>query len=92
MTKLEFVNKFFFQWFFVRLTKCQQKVIEDFTLTEVSVMPGGDHSIGGSAKTATYKWYAIQYWIIPTTGWGKPFRQIGYSRKFLNITKAVKLK
>lgn len=86
MTKLEFVNKVFFQWFFVRLTRCQQRVITEFKITEISIVPGG-YAPGGDAKYKTEQWYSLQGWIVPITGWGNDFKFIG-KRWFIKITKA----
>jgi len=85
MTKLEFVNKVVFQWFFVRLTRCQQKVITEFKMYEVSIAPGG-YAPGGDVKYKIEQWYSIQGWIIPLTGWRKEFKFIG-KNWFLKVTK-----
>lgn len=85
MTKLEFVNKFFFQWLFVRLTRCEQKVITDFNLQEISITPHG-YAPGGTVKYKTEQWYSIQGWIIPLTGWSNDFKFIR-KQWFIKVTK-----
>ena len=77
MTKLEFVNKFFFQWFFIRLTRCQQKIITDFKMFEGSIIGPGQFGVGGNCKYSIKQWYSIQGWIVPLTGWGGDFKFIG---------------
>jgi hypothetical protein len=38
---LGLMNKLLFQWFFVRLTKCQEKRIENYTLHSFYLMSNG---------------------------------------------------
>jgi hypothetical protein len=91
MSWLGFLNFFLFQWFFIRLTYCKTKVIEDFTLTEISLTMGG-YAVGGySKKTHTYYWYSIQKWILPLTGWYGNFVYLNKRKRFLKITKPQKL-
>jgi hypothetical protein len=86
MTKLEFANKAFFQWVFVRLTRCQQKVITEFKMHEISITPNG-YKPGGKVEYRTEQWYSLQGWIIPLTGWRNDFKFIG-KQWFIKITKA----
>lgn len=89
MSKLEVANRFFFQWFFVRLTRCQRRNISLFNLTEVSILPDGNHGIGGKiTDSATFEWFSIQGFILPLTGWNNDtFKVIGPAPWFLRVTK-----
>jgi len=87
MTWLKFVNVFFFQWLFVRLTKCsREEIISIDKLISYDIMPDG--SIGSRAvgTKATKIWYSIQGFIIPCTGWWNSFIYIG-EPVFWKITK-----
>ena len=89
MTKLKFINVFFLQWFFVRLTRCQEKVISDFNLYEISLMPDGSFAPAGNVKYKKLEWYSMQYWIIPCTGWWSDFKYIGRKPKFWKLTNKI---
>lgn len=84
---LEAVNVFFFQWFFVRLTKCREKVVHEFKLESVNLIQNGTWSLGGNGKYTTYEWYAIQYWILPFSGWYNRFVVLSKECKSIRITK-----
>ena len=84
MTLLKFVNKFIFQWFCIRLTKCSEKVIEN---PEPSCFTYSITTDGNTKNTVTYNWYSIQYWIKPCTGWTDDFVYLNKKPKFLRITK-----
>lgn len=86
MTLLKFINVFILQWFFVRLTKCTETVVMEFTITEFSLMPDGSYAPSGKGKASTFEWYAIQFWIIPVTGWWSGFISLG-TVKFKRISK-----
>lgn len=87
MTKLEFVNTFFFQWFFVRLTRCRKEIIFEVQVKEVSLLPDGSHGIGFNKKKSRYlQWYSFQGWIVPLTGWKKEGKILG-KHWFRRITK-----
>lgn len=75
MTKLEIANRFFFQWFFVRLTRCIYEVYLEFEEHP------GYRILHGKAK-----WYSLQGFILPTSGWSNNFIFLG-KRWFLRITK-----
>ena len=70
---LKLVNKVLFEWFFIRLTKHQEKRIEDFKLSGFDLMSDGNIGSRGVGETKTYQWYSLQYWIIPLTGWKNDF-------------------
>lgn len=78
------LNYYFLQFFFIRLTRCEQRVITKFDLHSVSI--GGGVS-GSPAEYHTEYWWSIQYWIIPFTGWTSPFKCIGKATRYLRITK-----
>lgn len=86
MSKLKFINVFLLQWFFVRLTRCQERVVTEFDMYEISLMPDGSFAPGGRAKYKTYQWYSIQYWIIPCTGWWSDFKYVGGKHKFWKLS------
>lgn len=86
MSKLKFFNAFLLQWFFVRLTKCQEKVVTEFDMYEVSIMPDGSFAPSGTAKYKTFQWYSLQYWVIPCTGWWSDFKYVGGKPKFWKLS------
>jgi hypothetical protein len=87
MSKLKAVNVFFFQWFFVRLTKCTEKRIENYTLHSFDLMSDGNMASRGTGETKTYQWYSFQYWILPCTGWWSDFIYLNKKPKFIKCTK-----
>lgn len=88
MSILEFSNRFFFQWFFVRLTRCKQRVVDEIDMTHVSFLPNGNHGIGGYiVKAHTEEWYSFQGWIVPMSGWGTDFKYFGKTNWFKKMTK-----
>ena len=87
MTKLKMINKFFLQWFFVRLTKCREKKVDDYEILSYDLMPDGSISSRGIGKTVTYQWYSIQYFILPTTGWNSDFIFLTKEANFIQLTK-----
>jgi hypothetical protein len=87
MTKLEFVNKVFFQWLFIRLTRCEQNIILGATLNSCSILPDGSHGLAYKPTVVKVKrHYAIQGWIVPITGWSNNFKFVG-KRWFIKVTK-----
>lgn len=87
MSILKAVNVFFFQWFFVRLTKCQEKRIENYNLHSFNLMNNGNISSRGVGETKTYQWYSFQYWILPCTGWKNKFIFLNKTPKFIKCSK-----
>ena len=71
---------------FVRVTRCQETVIEDFSLTEVSITSKGPRIGGKIRKRKRYQWYAFTYFILPLSGWWNNFIHIGQP-KIYQITK-----
>ena len=63
MTWLKAVNVFVFQWFFVRLTRCKQRVPKDIHYHgHIDRKDINKHMI-------SIQWYSIHYWVMPCTGW-----------------------
>ncbi len=87
MTKLKAANVFLFQWFFIRLTKCSENRIENYTVQSYDLMSDGNISSRGTGKTKTYQWYAFQFWILPCTGWKTNFIYLNKKPKFIKCTK-----
>jgi hypothetical protein len=87
MTKLEFANKIFFQWFFIRLARCSHDLILDVKVNSVSLLPDGSVGMEYIPKCKKKKtWYAFIGWIVPLTGWRFDYRYIGKIWQ-KNITK-----
>lgn len=80
-------NKLLFQWFFVRLTRCQEKRIENYILHSFDLMNDGNIASRGVGETKTYQWYSIQYLILPLTGWKNDFVYLNKKPKFIRISK-----
>lgn len=87
MNPLKALNVFLLQWLFVRLTKCQETVVSDFTLLGYDSLPNGNVSSKGVAIKKTYQWYSLQMWILPCTGWWSDFIYLNKNPYFLKITK-----
>ena len=69
MTLLKFVNVFFFQWFFVRLTRCEEKIV-----------------LFGKETPMIIRWYSLQYWIVPCTGWTYDFEFVSKTPLFYRVS------
>ncbi|UZS00288.1 hypothetical protein [Chondrinema litorale] len=93
MSWLGLVNYYFLQWFFIRLTKHQEKRAVEYELIELSFFPNNQFVTGGNAKMETWQWYSIQGWVLPTSGWSTNFKYLNKSKKpfFIKITKPNKL-
>ena len=85
MCFLKIINVFFLQWFFIRLTKCTENKIENYTLHSYDLMPDGNISSRGTGNIKTYSWYSIQYWILPCTGWWNDFIYLNKEPKFIKL-------
>lgn len=90
MTKLEFVNKFIFQLFFARLTRCQERIIDKVDFYETSITPDGFGWGGNVRESHIEQWYSIMFWVVPFTGWNSKFKFIG-KQQLKRITKKAKL-
>ena len=84
---LGLLNKLLFQWFFVRLTRCQEKRIENYTLHSFDLMSDGNIASRGVDETKTYQWYSFQYLILPLTGWKSDFVYLNKKPKFIRVSK-----
>ena len=89
MTKLKIINVLFFQWFFVRLTKCEEKRAVEFQVHSVSLMPDFTWKPKGLLKYKVFEWYSLQYWVIPCTGWWSSFKYLGGKPSFLKLSAEV---
>ena len=74
MTRLQWWNVFFFQWFFVRLTRVSEKktVIIDCKLTDVSLLSDGGVSYGYrdlKYQEQIVRWWSIMAFVLPMTGY-----------------------
>lgn len=93
MTKLYFINRFVLQWFFIRLTRNEERVIKKIRLVEFSQMLDGSFSMWvdyDEKDVDVMEWFSIQYWVIPRTGWETDFKYLKGGPKFLDITKKRK--
>jgi len=88
MTLLGFLNYYFFQFLFIRITRHSVRVIDKMDLVEVSNTPYG-MGIGGKVKEFHFiQWFSIQYPVVPLTGWRKwDYKYIGGKAKYFRITK-----
>ncbi len=88
---LYLLNVLLLQWFFIRLTKCIDNEIVEMNMTSISLMPDGGMSAGGTVKRQKVMWWAIQYWIIPLTGWRSNFIFVGKGPRFKKVSSKRKL-
>lgn len=84
---MKLLNILVLQWFFVRLTKCQEKVIKEYKVLSYDYMPDGSISSRGHGITVKNEWYSIQYFILPLTGWWSKFIFLNKIPKFKKITE-----
>lgn len=76
MSWLGKINKYFLQFFFIRLTRHTEKVKVNYI----------DYSRMKSTRYQTETYYSIQYWILPFTGWTNDFIYLNKSPKFVRLT------
>lgn len=90
---LRLVNLLFFQWLFVRLTLCQKREFYRADIKSASIMKNGYFSV--ETENSEFKLsqrYAIQYWILPISGWFNfEFTYLG-KPEFLNLTSWKEIK
>jgi len=86
MTKLKFLNYFILQWFFVRLTKHSERIIDEYDITSYDLINDGSISTRGTGNIKNLQWWSLQGFIIPTTGWNGDFKYLGYGPKYLKLT------
>lgn len=89
MKKIEFLNKFIFQFLFFRLTRCEKRVVASYSLHSFDVMINGNVVGRGVGKVDTYEWYSIQYFIKPFSGWNSQFIFLNKNKKpkFFRVSK-----
>jgi hypothetical protein len=87
MSWLGLFNRIVLQWFFIRLTKCSEKRIEEFNLQSYDLMPDGNISSRGTGKVNNYQWYSIMYWVVPFSGWDSNFKYINDEQKLKKYQK-----
>lgn len=87
MSPLKAINVFLLQWLFMRLTRHQEKRIENYTPTSYDLMPDGNISSRGKGDVNTYQWYSLQMWILPCTGWWNNFIYLNKKPYFFVLTK-----
>lgn len=80
MSKLEFVNKFLFQLFFVRLTRVKHANPTKSEIYRIIEF--------GELTPPCEQWYSIMFWVIPFTGWNTDFKFIGK----MNLKRITKRK
>lgn len=83
---MEILNKVFFQFLFIRLTKCIETT--DIKINEVSILKDGA-GVGGTVKSIN-EWYSIQGFILPLTGWKSDFIFLNKKPFNIQITKKIK--
>lgn len=86
---LGFFNRFLFQWFFIRLTKCKEKRIENYNLDNFDLVSGGNMSSRGTGQIKIYQWYSFQFWVLPLTEWKNNFKYLNENPKFIRISKKI---
>ena len=91
MTKLDFLNRYILQWFFIRLCRSEntERHIKRVRMAEASIVEGFGHSLAYHIEEAQLKvtrYWAIMAWVIPTSGYGNAFRYIGRCR-FWRVSK-----
>lgn len=83
MTKLTLIN-YIVQFLFIRITRCEDKVVTQFNLQSVSLMRDGKYSTIGTPTYTIYWWHSIQYWILPLSGW--------FNTSFIYLNKTPQFK
>lgn len=85
MTRLGFINIFILQWFFIRLARNQERIIDKFEPTSYSIGPNGGME-GKITASRTITWYSIMWCIVPLTGWWSDYIYLTKKAKHLRIT------
>ena len=82
---MKIINILLLQWLCVRLTKCVTK----YHVEIISVNLMSDGSVSMKCKDNGIHdrhWFAIQYWILPMSGWHNDFVFINKKPKFIKLT------
>lgn len=73
MTWLQFVNVFFFQWFFIRLARCtgadKVNLKVDFSRPDEEAMIKNLVKVTGTYQERKWQHYGIYGFVVPCTGW-----------------------
>lgn len=85
MTKLALLN-YFCQFLFFRIARCQQRVIDSFSLDSASMTRDGMTVSGRIKAERTEQSYSLIFFIVPLTGWKNDYIYLGKERSF-KITK-----
>ncbi len=92
MKPMKLLNRIILQWFFIRLTKCEENCIIKYEPVSYDLMEGGVLSARAIGKIQTIYWYSIQYWVKPLSGYnGKEYKYLNKGPKYLRITRKWKL-
>lgn len=83
---LKLINIFILQWFFIRLTKCNEILIYEYEVHSYDLMIDGNISSRGTGKSKLTYWYSLQYWVVPFTGYFSDFIYLNKKVKFIKIT------
>lgn len=93
MTWLGFLNRYIFQWFFIRLTKHRKTIVKetmDFSYIDQSL----ENDFGFIDKDECItnleyiqEWFSFQFFVKPLSGWGGKFKYLSDKPYFIRITK-----
>lgn len=84
---LNLLNIVILQWFFIRIVKCDEEVIESYSLMSIDMMMGDNMACRGHGTIVKYYWYGIQYWVLPLSGWGGEFILLNKKPEIIKLTK-----
>jgi hypothetical protein len=87
---MKIINFLFLQWFCVRVDRSRRTKIDEFELTEISMLAGGFAPGGRIKQKHVDEFYILYGFIVPLTGWfSKP---VLFSRYFFFRITPVKTK
>lgn len=66
---LKWINRIILQWLFIRLTRCEEKIVEEYKFHSVSLMSDMSLSARGEAKLTKRSWYSLKLFVIPLSGY-----------------------
>lgn len=92
MSKLKFLNYFILQWFFIRLTKHTERVVDESNITSYDLINDGSISSRGTGNIKNLQWWSLQGFIVPTSGWGNDFKYVGEGPKYFTLTDKKEIK
>ena len=88
---LNLLNIVILQWFFIRIVKCDEEVIESYRLMSIDMMMGDNMACRGHGTIVKYQWYSLVYFIVPLTSWGNKFYSLYNEPTYKKLTKKYKL-